>query len=231
MKIKLCLIIILCSYISFAQKAKLYKPLSENLELNPICRQLADSLNKTFINSKSFDWTDRRNNCEDRANGVSILLDKWGISNGKAWCFSGKNAKYKSRKGTLKGWSYHVATFILVKENNLIDTLIIDPLTSNKLLSIREWSNEISNTKGNLYFITSNEKYQQNSVSLNPTWKLSIDNYDNTLKGLTRYNNYSSRQKRKTKQYYDERIITVTKEFYRIFFIEPKYLNEIDSNS
>lgn len=230
MKIKLSLIIILCSYFAFSQKAELYKPLNETLALNPICMPLADSLNNTFIHSKSFDWTDRQNNCEDRANAVSILLENWGVSNGKAWCFGGKNAKYKNGKGTLKGWSYHVAAFVLVKRNNLIDTLIIDPLTSKKLLSINEWANEISSTKGNLYFITDNKKYQQNSVSLNPTWKLSSANYDNTIKGLTRYNNFSSRQKRKTKKYYEKRIITVAKAFYELFFTRPKYLNQINCN-
>ena len=54
-----------------------------------ITKQEAEKFFIFFKNCKPFRWTDANNNCEDRANAVCILLDKWNIQNGKGWAFSG----------------------------------------------------------------------------------------------------------------------------------------------
>ncbi|MDG1332463.1 MAG: protein-glutamine glutaminase family protein [Crocinitomicaceae bacterium] len=226
MKTTLIFLLTFCSLFSFSQKADFNAPLNEVVDLSPICLELAEKLNQTLIDAKCFDWTNRSNNCEDRANAACLLLDAWGISNAKAWCFAGKNANYLNGKGTLKGWSYHVAAFVLVENEGEIDSLVFDPLTSTTLMTIKEWSNEISATSGNLYFTTTNKRYQQNKVAMTTTWKSSDDSFDRTLKGLTRYNDYSSRRKRKTRHFLDARIISVTQAFFELLYIHPKYLSE-----
>ncbi len=226
-KIHFIVVLLLINSIAFSQKKAIeHKELNDDVSYNPITKNIADSLNLTLITSSAFDWTDKRNNCEDRANAISILLSKWGISNAKAWCFAGKNAKYKGSKGTLKGWSYHVAACVFVKSGSSIDTLVIDPLTSMTLLRIDDWAESISNSPKNIFFITTNDKYQQKNISLNPEWKLSADNYERTIKGLTRYNDFSSRQKRKTRKYYENRIVEVTQSFFKLYYCEPNYLNQ-----
>lgn len=200
---------------AYSQDAIHYIQLSEKMDINPICNAKADSIFKTFLTSKAFDWTDRKNNCEDRANAICLILDKWGVSNGKAWLFGGKNASYGNKLGTLKGWSYHVAACIFVRQDNgQIDTLVIDPLTdSEKAVNIRSWSSLITRNPTNIYFITSNAKYQQNMVSLTPTWKFSNDFYEETIEGLTRYNNFSIWTRVKTKKYLKKNLKKVKSEF------------------
>jgi hypothetical protein len=226
MKPVLTTLLLLCSTLSFSQKADFYKPLDQPVSLTPICIELAEKLNETLLNAKKcFDWKDRSNNCEDRANAACILLDEWGISNAKAWCFAGKSAGYKNGKGKLKGWSYHVGALVIVEHEGQIDTMVIDPLTSpTELLTIRKWADTISFNQGNLYFTTGNNRYQQNAVALKTTWKDSKDYYDATIKGLTRYNDYNNRQKRKTLDYLMERIVRVTKEFYKLYYNPPAYI-------
>ena len=46
-----------------------------------------------FMNSPLFRWKDKNNNCENRANAICILLDKWKITNNKGWVFSGSFLK------------------------------------------------------------------------------------------------------------------------------------------
>ena len=218
MKILFTITLTLFSLGVFSQNAIHYKKLFDTIEINPICQNKADTIFKIFTESPCFDWSDRKNNCEDRANAIALILDKWKISNGKIWLFGGKNAKYGDKKGTLKGWSYHVASCIFTSKNNKIDTLIIDPLTnSNKLLTIKEWTNLITKSPTNIYFLTRNDKYQQENISLNPKWKYSRDYFETTIEGLTGYNNYSFWTRLKTKKYLKRNLKKVKKEFNMLY--------------
>ena len=230
------LAILFSAYLLFAQnnkvysqhKAVLYKALCEEITLNPICKNQLDSiyylLNQS--NGHPFDWTDTKNNCEDRANAVSLILSKWGIANAKAWVFNGKQTRY-SKTGLLKGWGYHVGCCVLVKINNANDTIIIDPLTSRSALTIQQWADTISKSSTNLYFITESNKYQQDSISLNPTWKIcDTAIIKRTIEGLTRYNDFSLWQRFITKHYLTKRIEYVTREFNFLLANKPAYLTE-----
>ncbi len=218
MKIIVCVLVGLWAPFIFGQKAIHYDSISEELNPVPVCFNQAEKLFEIFQNSPAFDWTDRDNNCEDRANAVTLILDKWNVSNGKIWIFAGKNASYGDKTGTLDGWSYHVAACIFVGNEDDYDTLIIDPVSNpNKLLSIDEWVEATSVKSTNIYFFTNNDKYQQNAVKLRPTWKYSKDYFDATIKGLTRYNAYSTWTRITTKKYLKRNLATVTKEFTKLY--------------
>ncbi|MFK7784865.1 MAG: protein-glutamine glutaminase family protein [Crocinitomicaceae bacterium] len=218
MRLLICILSVLFTSVVYSQNAIHYDQISEDIDPIPICKKQAEKVFDIFLNSGAFDWTDRANNCEDRANAVTLILDKWSISNGKIWIFDGENAAYGDKKGSLDGWSYHVAACIFVGDEEDYDTLIIDPISNaNKLITIDEWVEATTTIPMNIYFFTKNDKYQQNRVQLNPTWKYSKDYFDATVKGLTRYNSYSAWTRLKTKKYLRRRLSKVKKEFNLLY--------------
>ena len=203
--------------ISSAQRAVVYKPLCDSLTLTPVSPERANILNKVFINSNAFDWTDAKNNCEDRANAICLILDQWGIDNCKAWIYRGKKVKYGNKKGTLSAWNYHVAACILVRNKNIVDSIIIDPLISKQLINVNTWAEIISVKPTNIYFLTTNKKYQHHKLSLDPKWKMAENNFEKTIEGLTRYSGATFFHRLRTKKYLKRRYYNVNKEFYRLY--------------
>src|SRR5438067_1717696 len=140
-------------------KAVLETSLSVDLkEDHVITRKEADLLFNYFKNNPIFRWADRNNNCENRANAICIMLDKWKIANNKGWVFSGAFLK-KENGYLINYWKYHVAALVRVEENGMIENFIIDPATSDKLETIQEWSNNITDIPHNYYFITDGDVY------------------------------------------------------------------------
>ncbi len=199
----------------FSQDALAFKPLMEKLDCIDICKEKLDSIFRVLKNSKAFDWTDEDNNCEDRANAISLILDSWGIPNGKSWMFSGQTFDENVFKGTLGGYSYHVASTVLVKNNDRgCDTIIIDPLMdTQKVMPVQQWIHALTRTPGNVYVLTGNDHYQQNEVSAHLIWKPRAQYFQQTLEGLTRYNDYNWWTRAKTKKYLKSRLGTVTATF------------------
>ncbi len=123
-----------------------------------LSKKQADQLFVFLKQHPLFNWKDANNGCEGKADAVSILLDKWGIPNCKAWVFSG--AYLKKHVGELiQNWKYHVSTVIAVEENGRIVYYVLDPSTSNSLKSIDEWAIGITKLAHSYYFIRQSHWY------------------------------------------------------------------------
>src|SRR5687767_1313390 len=90
-----------------------------------LTKEVANQLFHFFKECSVFIWQNSSNDCEDRANAICMLLDKWGVGNYKGWVFSG--AFLKKDDGCLKNlWNYHVAALLPVKEGGDMKFYIID---------------------------------------------------------------------------------------------------------
>lgn len=140
-----------------------------------------------------FRWHDANNDCEDRANAICILLDKWNVPNYKGWILSG--FFIKKGDGCLNnGWKYHVAALVPVKEENNLVCYIIDPSTSATLVSIENWASQITDRASSYHFIKSGDYYIFPSQKIEKdNWhKRDKRNYRWTMQGLSGINGVSS---------------------------------------
>lgn len=150
----------------YAQKEKFYAEIS--LHPDESITVSLDSVKKIydfFDKSELFQWNDK-NNCEDRANAISILLDAWQIPNYKVWIFSGDFLKKKD-KGLLTDkygilWKYHVAACIPVKIDNQIKYMVLDPATTDEVKDMAFWANNVTDKQFGHYFLTPANKYLWN---------------------------------------------------------------------
>ena len=160
-----------------------------------ITKEQAEKLFTFFKDSATFRWSDANNNCEDRANAICILLDEWGIQNGKGWVFSGYIFK---KTGYLKNlWKYHVAALLPVQEGATINYYIIDPATSGKLVLIEDWAANITDNPHSYYLIKDGNYYifSPGKIEKDNWYKRNKRNYNWTMQGLSGINGVSSRGK------------------------------------
>ncbi len=179
---------------SHQSKSIFQKSLSDDLLVDKaITKDEAERLFYFFKTCTLFRWTDANNDCEDRANAICILLDVWNIPNYKGWVFSG----YFLRKGLsslTNGWNYHVAALVPVEENNEPKYYIIDPATSNTLITIEEWASNVTDSPFSYHVIKSGNYY------IFPSKKIEKDNWHKrdkrngrwTMQGLSGINGLSA---------------------------------------
>ena len=187
-----------------------------------ITKQEAEKFFIFFKNCKPFRWTDANNNCEDRANAVCILLDKWNIQNVKGWAFSG----YVFKKiGYLKNlWKYHVAALLPVKEEGKINYYIIDPATSDKLVTIADWAANITDTPHSYYLIKNGNYYIFNAkkIEKNNWYKRNKRNYNWTMQGLSGINGVSGKGKAQL-AFNKNRVVKTKKIFEELKNLQPVF--------
>ena len=159
---------------------------------NTISKKEAESLFLFFKEHPLFKWKDANNNCENRANAICILLDQWNITSYKGWVFSGKFLKNENGN-LINFWKFHVATLLLVKEGLQSKFYILDPSTSDKLETIQDWSNNITNIEYNYYFITPGDVYifHPAKIKKDNWFKRNSQNYKWTIQGLAGINGVS----------------------------------------
>ena len=120
-----------------------------------ITKEHAERIFLFFKNHPLFKWNEAHNNCENRANAICILLNAWGIQNAKGWVFS---CYIFNKIGYLKNlWKYHVAALLPVKEKAQISYYIIDPATSETLITIEEWAANVTDNPHSYYMIKDGE--------------------------------------------------------------------------
>ena len=160
-----------------------------------ITKEQAEKLFIFFKECTTFRWYDANNNCEARANAICILLDEWKIQNGKGWVFSGYVFK---KTGYLKNlWKYHVAALLLVQEGTTINYYIIDPATSDELITIVDWAANITDNPFSYYLIKKGDYYifQAGKIEKDNWYKRNKRNYNWTVQGLSGINGVSSKGK------------------------------------
>lgn len=173
-------------------KALFDQALSDEINTHlAITKRQAEVLFNFFKDHYLFLWNDAQNNCENRANAICILLDEWNIQNGKGWVFSG----YIFNKiGYLKNlWKYHVGALVPVSEGGSIKFYIIDPATSETLLSLEDWAAGITDNPHSYYMIKDGHYYifNEDKIKKNNWYQRDRRNYNWTMQGLSGINSIS----------------------------------------
>lgn len=165
---------------------------------------IADSIFGYFKTNSLFIWNDE-NNCEDRANAICILLDRWHVPNCKGWVLSGRllgrdNGSFKPVK-ILHGsstdsitWSHHITAAIPICVNNQSIFFVIDPATQAGPLAMADWANSVMCTPSGYYFLKLGNDVDVNykqTIKKESWWTRSDLNYKYTMEGLCGYNGAS----------------------------------------
>jgi hypothetical protein len=199
-----------------------YEALSDEIKTgNALTKKEAESLFAFFENNKIFRWSDANNDCEDRANGICLLLDQWNIPNGKGWVFSGYIFK---KIGYLKNlWKYHVAALIPLSEKNTTKYYVIDPATSDKLLLIDEWAANVTDNPHSYYLLKDGGYYifPENKIEKNKWIKRNKRNFSWTMQGLSGINGVSGSGKARL-AFNKGRVKKTKKLFRELMHIKPQ---------
>ncbi|MDB5190890.1 MAG: hypothetical protein JWQ96_453 [Segetibacter sp.] len=174
-----------------------YQPLSDELNFEgTVTMQVAEQLFNYCKYEPVFRWSDANNDCEDRANAICILLDEWGVPNFKGWLFSGYYLK-KNYGSLVNYWNYHVAALIPVTQQEEVSYWIIDPATSNQLVTIEEWSLQMTLTEISYHFIKQGMYYifPPKKIEKHNWYKRNKRNYRWTIQGLSGINGVSTKGK------------------------------------
>lgn len=115
--------------------------------------------------------------CQQRAQILSLLLHKkFNLQHLKVWLFA-PAALYQNDKRMLQlidknylsptdhiEWSFHVAPIIRIKENDVVETYVIDPsVNRDKPIKITDWLAALGNSNTSQYSFLMPEKYFFNS--------------------------------------------------------------------
>jgi len=200
--------------------------LADDMELTQtVTPSLAEDIFNFFKNATLFRWKDANNDCEDRANAITLILDKWGVPNCKGWVFSG--AFLRKDYGTLDNlWNYHVAAVLPVNVKGKTDYLVIDPATSKKLITVEEWASNITFQPNSYYFIRHGHYYIFPSAmaAKNLWFKRNKRNHRWTMQGLSGINAVS--QKGKTQlAFFKKKPLITKKAFYSLMYSNPGFLH------
>lgn len=154
----------------------------------------ADLLFRFFQGHSLFRWTDANNDCEDRANAICLLLDKWNIPNYKAWAFSGFFLR-KEQGSLVNFWNYHVAALLPVYENGQLEFYVIDPATLNQLSTIETWADNITSIANCYYVVTPGDTYifRVGQIKKDRWFKRNRQNFKWTIQGLAGINGASKK--------------------------------------
>lgn len=149
----------------------------------------AEALFTFFRTHPLFRWSDSNNDCEDRANAICMILDKWALPNYKGWVFGG-NFLTKETGYLINNWKYHVATILPVKDKEGLNFYVIDPATLQKPSTILEWATNITDAPFSHYLIKWNRYYifPEAEIERDNWHELNRQNYKWTIQGLAGIN-------------------------------------------
>lgn len=157
-----------------------------------ITKEEADTIFSFFQKNSLFRWGDAKNDCEDRAHAIGLLLQSWKIPNYKGWVFSGAFLK-KTTGSLINFWNYHVAAALPVWEGTGISVYMIDPALSNKLVTLYDWANLITESECSYYLVRKSDDYifNQTTIRHDNWYKTNSQNYKWTIQGLAGINGVS----------------------------------------
>lgn len=125
---------------------------------NGISMAAAEQLFSYVRHCPLFRWHDRHNDCEDRANAICMLLEKWKVPNCKGWVFGGM---YLNRGigGLTNNWNYHVAATIPVNIDGIMHFHVLDPATAAHLQPLAVWADNITDYPYSHYLVKQSRYY------------------------------------------------------------------------
>lgn len=159
---------------------------------NALTKEEAADLFAFFKNCPLFRWQDANNDCEDRANAICILLDRWNIPNYKAWVFGGAFLK-KGVGALVNMWNYHVAASLPVKDTYGIRQYVIDPATLDTIQAIDEWAEGVTDAVYSYYLVKYGDYYifPPGRIERDNWYKRDRRNYKWTIQGVSGINGVS----------------------------------------
>ncbi len=164
------LILLLLPALSIAQVIE-YSPYSDTIDLCSVEKPTVDSAFDFLTRELSFIDFDDCNNCDSRAHITARILERKfpGIKTAKVWLFadfkraSNENKPVKTSYLILNdecdNWGYHVATIVLIPYSERIDTIVIDPTTGEKPVTLNDWASKIITPGGKAFLIIKDKKY------------------------------------------------------------------------
>lgn len=158
-----------------------------------VTKEQAVVLFNFFKTHPLFKWKEANNDCEDRANAISLLFKEWGLPNYKAWVFSGYFLKKDF--GSLKNyWNYHVAAALPVLENKEVQFYVLDPSTLAEPALIQDWAGAVTHTPNSYYVIKEGSYYifHHKKIKNNNWYPYNRQNYKWTIQGLAGINGVSA---------------------------------------
>jgi len=194
-----------------------------------ITKENAGALFNFFKEHPLFRWSDANNDCEDRANAICLLLDKWGLPNYKGWVF-GSNFLSKEDGSLVNNWKYHVAAMVPVQDKNGLNFYVIDPATLQNTSTILEWATNITDVPFSHYLIKWNDYYIFPGASLKrDNWhRRNSQNYKWTIQGLADINGVEKKGKAEL-VFNKNRIRNTEKRFQELLKNKPFFFEDSKS--
>lgn len=211
MVFRITLAILVTGIAAFSQPRIEYSPLSDTAAISAVSLSAADSVFAWAQQLAVIDYNDC-NICKSRAHILAHIIEKRfaNITVSKVWLFAGPKIKsrrsaYRTRpelwlqhKNICSGWGYHVAPVIVTSG----DTLVIDPATQTRAVSLGEWASSLVPSGGEglvvikhrrFYIFPDNEKHYfedekilwtDNESLLDESYSRSIDEMTRTSLGI-----------------------------------------------
>jgi hypothetical protein len=189
-----------------------------------VTKEKTKSLFNFFKEHPLFRWSDANNDCEDRANAICILLDKWGLPNYKGWVF-GSNYLTKEGGWLINNWKYHVAAMVPVQDSDGLNFYVIDPAMLQTPLTILEWATNITDVPFSHYLIKWNHYYifSEGKIERDNWHKQDRQNYQWTIQGLAGINGVDKKGKSEI-TFNKNRIKNTEKRFKELLMTKPSFL-------
>lgn len=121
------------------QTSSLYSPKNKkSVELSVLSPERALDVFNKLKNDEDIPFIYPMDGCYARAHKMAMVMDEMGIISGKA--FLEGNLFVDTKYGEA-GWSYHVASLVMIKKNGKLIPTIIDPGLFDKPVPYEEWKN------------------------------------------------------------------------------------------
>lgn len=135
------------------KKDNLYSSYNKKtIELSVINYEKALNLFWKIKNNKDIPFEYTPEGCFARAHQTALMLDREGVTSGKAFLEGIFYVKTKTYQENL--WGYHVANVILVEKDKKVTPMIIDPSLFDRPVAYEDWKNYISSSMPNSKLFT-----------------------------------------------------------------------------
>ncbi len=130
---------------------------SDSVELSYADKSAVDSAFDFISGELGFMDFDDCNNCTSRAHLISAILEKQfpSLKLSKVWLFADfkraskeeiyrlKKYNYLASNGDCDSWGYHVAPLVIITDGDKTDSIVLDPATQNKPVSLHKWASSL----------------------------------------------------------------------------------------
>jgi hypothetical protein len=169
------LIILILFFFPFSVNAQVleYSSYSDILEISSAEKSTVDSAFYFISNELEFIDFDNCDKCASRAHLIAAILENRypSLKFAKAWLFAdfkraSMEKKYKLKKNSYlvlneecSRWGYHVAPAVIIENNGMADTIVLDPSTQKKAVQLSKWAYKLIPDDGSAFITLKEKKY------------------------------------------------------------------------